>query len=877
MSVRLPIIPPWEEESPAIKPPTENEPTETRLTIAGEGALVPLGFGYCPDVPAIVPLVAVASDGGLVVVCHWMLGEIGGVQSVEVNGNPITDPEYASIIATHYIGTVSQGVDPTIADAVLNTHGTTFSDTYVYTAPNGDSIGIAYSVFKIPPDTISGTPTFKADINGLKCWNATGTARSYTNNPALCLAHLIRDPLLGRGANVDATSLQTVVDDCAALVGGKARRAIGLLLTAQQKVSRTIETMRNYADCLVWDGGGTGTQATVYFAPSTAGTSSGTVTEADMIEGSFEVEFKAGDSPTTVATVSYTDLTTTPSTRHDVRVPLAGVATKQTAWREKTYSMEGIQDYAEAWRYGEERLNDIHVAPLRARWRAPDEALRFAVGDVRTLTHSMGLTAVPFKITRIDSGGPGLWKIEADQYDALIRSNATPTQPDTIEVITPPSPEEVITTPITGFTAWQTNVTNTVTGEISIHLEGQWNPLDVPNLRMYWASLRTTAPTVSEWSFEDPFPLNAGTATVPIRSRDLTSEAIGKTYEARVRAETADGTFGPYAVSNSVVITDPYDGIDADRPWISSFTVSTSVPFAIEFRWDFTTAAQVALGAVEVYISSTYTSFTAIPGATPEDKWANLNFAGSIAFPGTYFQLSGSLGLQTLLPGMAGYAYLRGVAKNGRKITYPIHSELGTPAGASAPGVYGKVGDAPTQVQPVIPPQTITPELLFDNSVTSIFAAAGAPYITVGTSTYVTITQFNIILPADLDWATAYGYTFEAGPMYVASVLPYSSYQGDRAAVAWTRLVRTTGGGHTHAALNSPLGCLANNISGQMVTAGGRVPYAAVESFGTGALSGTTQTFQLQARIDMDQLPGLYPTPTRQCQQYYWSMTVHRK
>lgn len=122
-----------------------------KLTTA-EGAFVRLNYGR--DLVA-GEVFAQATDGtNLFIGVVWTLGEIESIDRCYIDGELMP----TGVRVRHYRGTITQVADQWLADNI-----TAYSDTMVLSEPSGD-IGVAYTVFFIPPSVLATVPTsFKAD------------------------------------------------------------------------------------------------------------------------------------------------------------------------------------------------------------------------------------------------------------------------------------------------------------------------------------------------------------------------------------------------------------------------------------------------------------------------------------------------------------------------------------------------------------------------------------------------------------------------------------------------------------------------------------------------------------------------------------------
>ena len=94
-------------------------------------------------------------SGYLYSVVIWCLGEVYSITPFINDAAPVSGVE-----VRNYRGTTTQGVDSWMSTAIAG-----YTDTYVIT-DRGQSIGCAYSVFRMPTSTYSGPPQYKAIIEG---------------------------------------------------------------------------------------------------------------------------------------------------------------------------------------------------------------------------------------------------------------------------------------------------------------------------------------------------------------------------------------------------------------------------------------------------------------------------------------------------------------------------------------------------------------------------------------------------------------------------------------------------------------------------------------------------------------------------------------
>lgn len=177
-----------------------------KISLPGDSATIPIVYGEAM-VPALNQIVT-TYEGDLVILAIWCVGRIEAIDALYINDAPIT----TSVIYTNYLGTITQTPDPLLELAVPG-----YADALVYISPVGVSVGIAYTVFRIPPTESLGFPRLTARIRGRRVSNMAGSI-VYSDNPVLCLADLLSDPVVGRGQRIDAAAALAAAALCDSIV-----------------------------------------------------------------------------------------------------------------------------------------------------------------------------------------------------------------------------------------------------------------------------------------------------------------------------------------------------------------------------------------------------------------------------------------------------------------------------------------------------------------------------------------------------------------------------------------------------------------------------------------------------------------------------------
>lgn len=123
-------------------------------TVTAQDAPIPIAYGETVVAGMVFAVGNIGTD--LVVGVAWCAGEIEEVSEAFINDDSIP----AGVTQTHYVGSIFQGVDSTLAAAIA-----TYDDDLVLSLPRV-RLGIAYSVFRIPTGEVAGFPRFRAIIKG---------------------------------------------------------------------------------------------------------------------------------------------------------------------------------------------------------------------------------------------------------------------------------------------------------------------------------------------------------------------------------------------------------------------------------------------------------------------------------------------------------------------------------------------------------------------------------------------------------------------------------------------------------------------------------------------------------------------------------------
>lgn len=423
--------------------------TERNLSVAGAGAYVPVVYGNARLGPIVAQAVTYQND--LVMCLVWCVGEIEAIDGLYMQDGSAAP---ASVTATHYTGTTTQGVDPTLAAAISG-----WTKTLVETI-NGETVGLAYSVVRISQSRDFDIPSFVAEVRGLKVYDPREVTHDpddkstweYSDNPALALANMETSALYGRNRSIDWTSVESVADDNDEIVAStEARRKIGLAITSRSSVDDVIDTMSVYAGCYVSPEG-----STTRLISNRPASSVASITHDHIIAGSdgapqLDISLRSSRDVPTVVCVVYTD--TSGDVWRDGRAYAyaSGVLAGTTEWRESTVSLPGVTRYTQAYREAVERLNMLALTDLDISFVMHDEALQYQVGDIITVTSARGLTAKPMRVTSITPVSAGRWRVSGHEYQSAVYSDSIETEPtytdtDLPSPLNPPQPTGLVLT-----------------------------------------------------------------------------------------------------------------------------------------------------------------------------------------------------------------------------------------------------------------------------------------------------------------------------------------------------------------------------------------------------------------------------------------------
>lgn len=608
---RLPDIQ-WDSPDSGSTSQDDSSPN-LKVSLPGDSATIPIVYGEAM-VPALTQIVT-TYEGDLVILAVWCVGRIEAIDALYVNDVTIT----TNVIYTNYTGTVTQTPDPLLALAVPG-----YADALVYISPTGVSVGIAYTVFRIPPTESLGFPRLTAKIRGRLVSNMAGGI-VYSANPVLCLADLLSDPVIGRGQRIDSAAALSAAALCDAVVGTRPRRALGLVIGQERTIESWVEILRSYANVVLAIEG----DLVKIIANNEFTSPVTTITADQVIDKSFDIQHKQAGRTSTACTVEFTDHSVTPFATNYYTYTMPEVVSGGIPLREQTLSMPGIPNRAQAAREAVETIRRITLAPFIVRWTTTAVGVSYAVGDRVTVQPPGMPAAMDLRIVQIDRRGTGRWDVTAEQISASVQDNSDYIDDPLNDVVPPDDYSEALLPPQSIVLSEIYNETSTLPHTSAIR--AYWTSTVSSLRRGYYVSYQDAVNlTYSDEVFVNLEAWESGWLTVPL------------TYTVRVRSVAVNDEVGAYAYQTIALA-----GKDYNREKPSAVSTSGSGdcfsvfarPFEIHLLWWFPPGI-ADLKATEIY-------YSAVPSASTVQHLA------TVAYPGNDYAMRG------LGPGEGYYFFLR--------------------------------------------------------------------------------------------------------------------------------------------------------------------------------------------------------------------------
>jgi len=396
------------------------------VAAAAERSVVPLTYGE-DRVKALIVNVLPADAGSstLLVQCLWGFA-CDTVSEVLLNDKALP----AGATVTHYAG--AQVTPHAALVTAFAAQGITYADALT---------GYAYTVLAMPTSAFDGQLDVGAKVRGRKVYDvrkdstaggsgahrlATPSTWEWSDNPALALADFCRDSTYGLGRTVDWSTVHAAANACDALVGSPAekRRLIGVSFSQAAAASDIADALRAYAGCFLLPGA-----AGLKLIADADAAAVASYSHADgTIAGIGDLQRRdIGNVPTAIE-VAYTDTSAVPWRESAATASLTGAGSTRP-WRLSQVKLPGVQRYSQAFREAKERLDKLSVADLSCTLEVFDLGIRHEEGDIVTVTHPIGLSALAMRIVGLEMPAPGRWRLRLVQHNAGAYSTSTPSAP----------------------------------------------------------------------------------------------------------------------------------------------------------------------------------------------------------------------------------------------------------------------------------------------------------------------------------------------------------------------------------------------------------------------------------------------------------------
>ncbi len=434
---RAPSLPNWR---PTPKPPSSSgdrenvngsarDAKERQVNVAALGEPYPWIYGR----DRVGGLIAGGGihNGNLILRIIWGVGPIEAVESITIDDKPLE----AGVTVTHYLGVANQKIDPQMLLAIPN-----YADTLTG-AINGRAIALAYSVFSIPANAKNnGWPKINAIIKGRHVFDPRDAAHDYddvstwrwTQNPALCLADLIRHAM-----RCPVYGVVEAANYCDEQVDSAMRRTLNLALINRQSPYQWIETLSVYAGCFVvpWQEG-------MRLIPDAPTTTTGIVGAGDIKKVLRLATKPMRDQPTMI-TLWYTDTSKEPWKDTFVRSLHPEVEQGSMGWRDSDIRLPGIHHAAEAARMANERLKKLRL-DLELETLHHDDGLLLEQGCVYAIIEpKLGLTNKLMRLTGKTPDGEGNWRCSWLEYQPSVYDDSAITPDNWLPDTDLPNPLDI--------------------------------------------------------------------------------------------------------------------------------------------------------------------------------------------------------------------------------------------------------------------------------------------------------------------------------------------------------------------------------------------------------------------------------------------------
>ena len=569
---------------------------QKQATVAALDALLPIPYGR-RRLGALLANV-VFYQGQWAFWLLWGLGPVSAIESITMNDQPLPTSNNVPLYGiANYLGTTTQGIDPTLAYAFAIANQNTSAPPYTETLP-----GICYSVIRLAPSLIVNQPVFNAVIAGRVLYDprldstnggsgahrlADSTTWEWSQNPALQLADFLRSPTYGDGKTPDWPSVITTANACDVMVGEGAkaekRRVSDFVVDAEQTTALWLEAFRAAAGCWLVPQGDT-----VKLIPDVSASASATYDSADgTVLGVSDEGIQGSTQLPTIMEISYTDTSVLPW-RDAFSLPAKrpGVDAGTVDWRKSTVPMPWITRGTQANREAIERINKLWLRSMTMTVEVMDEGLKQEPGDVVALTYPpSSYSALQLRVTSSRPTADG-WALSCTKEDPGAYSDSVVPAPQAggIGDASPDSPPQLDPITVTE------DVYQVQTGLWGSRLRISWTAPDYPYIGGYLVTVK-----LGDVIKDGPIFIVAGTSYL---TKDLTENL---TYTVSVSLVSTIGAVGPAAIAT--ITNNGKQAKPSDVPSITGFEVGGEV------RLTWVPATDLDLTAHELRYGSTGSSW----------------------------------------------------------------------------------------------------------------------------------------------------------------------------------------------------------------------------------------------------------------------------
>jgi len=473
------IIPNWQPQTPiSVAPRQTLEKTpdtfERQVSVAALNELCRVTLGR--DRIGGQVLRPLAYGTSLLLVVHWGRGPIE-----QIEGFTVADAAAPSVIATHYLGTAGQAVDAKLVSAFA-----AISITHTDAFP-----GHVYSVFEFPVGTDIGD--IHVILKGVKPYDprngthvlATPSTWTYSDNPALLLAHVITNTTYGLGAAFDWTGSIAAFNACDNTAPGEKKRLIGLTMDRRMPAHEWCEILRAHAGCYIIR-----SEGMYRLVPDIAGSSVRTFTKADIIKGTLKWGRTGLNQQPNVVQVTYTDPSVIPWKTATAIYPANGIPPAGEEPRLTMLDLAGVHRYSQAMREVHERRGHGRLEALTFSFDTFADAILQEPGDICTLNDGGLFGGVLFRLLDKRMSRKGRWTITGKKYDPAVYNNSSDSPPTYGDTTLP----SVNSPPTVGSVTLTEQVITTPTGAIPLStIRGTWPASVYPFLDGYRVIVRNPA------------------------------------------------------------------------------------------------------------------------------------------------------------------------------------------------------------------------------------------------------------------------------------------------------------------------------------------------------------------------------------------------